>query len=120
MGFLSNLFGSSWQKQEDKGDEFRLDLLYRLQVVEIDLPPLRHRPEDISPLAQHFLAKYADENGTKLRKVSEKALVKLSQYRWPGNVREMENAMERAVVLANPKECELKVADLPRQLREAA
>ena len=99
---------------------FRLDLLYRLQVVEIDLPPLRHRPEDVFPLAEHFLAKFSEENGKKLLKASEEALVVMRQYGWPGNVREMENAMERAVVLAPPDCDQLTVSHLPRQLREAA
>ncbi|MCH8979286.1 MAG: sigma 54-interacting transcriptional regulator, partial [Armatimonadetes bacterium] len=100
--------------------KFRLDLLYRLQVVEIDLPPLRQRPEDVLPLAEHFLAKFSQENEKKLRKVSEEALVVMRQYAWPGNVRELENAMERAVVFAVPEHRELMVAHLPRQLREAA
>jgi DNA-binding NtrC family response regulator len=80
---------------------FREDLYYRLAVVPIELPPLRDRREDILPLAQHFIAKYNEENG---RNVSEQiapdVLALLEAYSWPGNVRELENAIERAVVIA--------------------
>ncbi|MCH8979861.1 MAG: sigma-54-dependent Fis family transcriptional regulator [Armatimonadetes bacterium] len=100
--------------------KFRLDLLYRLQVVEIDIPPLRQRPEDVRPLAMHFLAKFSQENERDFRDVSEEALAVMRRYAWPGNVRELENAMERAVVLAEHGHRELTLAHLPRQLREAA
>lgn len=100
--------------------KFRLDLLYRLQVVEIDLPPLRRRLEDVLPLAKHFLAKFSEENGKEILNLSDEALAVMRQYGWPGNVREMENAMERAVVLAEPGHREVLVAHLPRQLKEAA
>ena len=103
-----------------KDGKFRLDLLYRLQVVEIDLAPLRQRPEDVLPLAEHFLAKFSKENDKVLRALSDEALIVMRQYAWPGNVRELENAMERAVVFAAPDHRELMVAHLPRQLREAA
>jgi DNA-binding NtrC family response regulator len=80
---------------------FREDLYYRLAVVPIELPPLRDRREDVLPLAQHFIAKYNDENG---RQVSEQIapdiLALLESYSWPGNVRELENTIERAVVIA--------------------
>ncbi|MEX2242400.1 MAG: sigma-54 dependent transcriptional regulator [Fimbriimonadaceae bacterium] len=99
---------------------FRLDLLYRLQVVEIHLPPLRSRKEDVMPLAEHFLAKYAAENGRKLRRVSDTALTALLAYAWPGNVRELENTMERAVVLAGREDEVLNPDHLPRHVKDAA
>jgi DNA-binding NtrC family response regulator len=99
---------------------FRLDLLYRLQVVEIHLPPLRERKEDVMALAEHFLAKYSTENGRNLRRVSDTALEALLAYAWPGNVRELENTMERAVVLAGREDEVLTPDHLPRHVKEAA
>ncbi len=102
----------------DEGS-FRLDLLYRLQVVEIVLPPLRKRTEDILPLALHFLDKSSLENNRDLREVSPQALQDMQEYSWPGNIRELENAMERAVVLAKPGETELLPRHLPGKMRAA-
>lgn len=99
---------------------FRLDLLYRLQVVEIHLPPLRERKEDINPLCEHFLAKYSEENGRSLATVSREALDVLENYPWPGNVRELENTMERATVMAKADEVEMLVKHLPSKMRTAA
>ncbi|MEO6983160.1 MAG: sigma 54-interacting transcriptional regulator, partial [Edaphobacter sp.] len=79
---------------------FREDLFYRLNVICLDLPPLRSRREDIPLLAAHFLKFYADENGTKEPSLSPEAMRILMDYEWPGNVRELENAMERGVVLS--------------------
>jgi DNA-binding NtrC family response regulator len=79
---------------------FREDLFYRLNVICLELPPLRSRREDIPLLASHFLRFYADENGTEHRSLSPEALRVLMDYEWPGNVRELENAMERGVVLS--------------------
>jgi two-component system response regulator PilR (NtrC family) len=79
---------------------FREDLYYRLNVITINLPPLRRRAEDIPLLARHFLQLYAQENGKALRDISPAAMQLLMDYRWPGNVRELENAVERAVVLS--------------------
>jgi Nif-specific regulatory protein len=79
---------------------FRRDLYFRLKVVEIMVPPLRRRPEDIEPLAAHFLEKFAAETGRRLRGYTPEALEALRSYHWPGNVRELRNAVERAVVLA--------------------
>ena len=81
--------------------KFREDLFYRLNVITVDLPPLRSRPEDIPLLVSHFLAKFSLENGKSARQISPEALRPLMDYNWPGNVRELENAMERAVVLSN-------------------
>src|SRR5215470_8601059 len=88
-------------KEAVKNGTFREDLYYRLSVVPIELPPLRNRREDILPLAQHFIAKYAAENGREISEnVSPDVLALLESYSWPGNVRELENAIERAVVIA--------------------
>lgn len=99
---------------------FRLDLLYRLQVVEIVIPPLRERLEDIVPLAAHFLAKYCAENNRELLEISRETEGLLAGYRWPGNVRELENVIERAVVLASPDENRLTPSLLPQALRKSA
>ena len=78
---------------------FRQDLLYRLNVITISLPPLRERPEDIVDLAQGFVERYAEGYRLPARGLSAPALTLLRQYRWPGNVRELQNLMERAVIL---------------------
>jgi DNA-binding NtrC family response regulator len=83
--------------------KFREDLFYRLNVICLELPPLRSRREDIPLLAAHFLRFYADENGTEHRSLSPEALRILVDYDWPGNVRELENAMERGVVLSTTR-----------------
>jgi two-component system NtrC family response regulator/two-component system response regulator HydG len=80
---------------------FREDLYYRLNVIEIHIPPMRERPGDIPLLAHHFLRKYADANGKELKGISDEVLALLLSHPWPGNVRELENAMERAVVLSD-------------------
>jgi two-component system response regulator PilR (NtrC family) len=80
---------------------FREDLYYRLNVITLNLPPLRRRAEDIPLLAKHFLTLYAEENGKPAREISAAAMHRLLDYRWPGNVRELENAIERAVVLSS-------------------
>ncbi len=79
--------------------EFREDLYYRLNTIEIDLPPLRHRLSDIPILAQHFLAKHAKGSRERIRAFSPEALEELAGYSWPGNVRELENTIERGVVM---------------------
>jgi DNA-binding NtrC family response regulator len=82
---------------------FREDLFYRLNVISLELPPLRNRREDIPLLAAHFLKYYADENGTEERSLSPEAMRVVMDYEWPGNVRELENAMERGVVLSTSR-----------------
>ena len=79
---------------------FREDLYYRLNVIELHIPPLRERTGDIPILATHFLKRFADQNGKDIRGFSDEALALLLRHPWPGNVRELENAVERAVVLA--------------------
>ncbi len=88
-------------RQEVREGRFREDLYYRLNVITIDLPPLRSRREDIPLLAQHFLDRFAAENGLSARRLSADALRALMDYDWPGNVRELENAIERGVVLSS-------------------
>ena len=83
---------------------FREDLFYRLNVISIDLPPLRQRREDIPLLVQFFLKKYAEENDRPVRRITPEALRPLMSYSWPGNVRELENVIERAVVLSSGNE----------------
>jgi len=83
------------------GGAFREDLYYRLNVINVFLPPLRQRKEDIPLLAQHFLKKYGDENGRPGLQIASDAVQSLMDYDWPGNVRELENVIERAVVLAD-------------------
>jgi DNA-binding NtrC family response regulator len=82
---------------------FREDLFYRLNVICLELPPLRSRREDIPLLAAHFLKFYADENGAEVPSLSPEAMRVMMDYEWPGNVRELENAMERGVVLATSR-----------------
>jgi transcriptional regulator with GAF, ATPase, and Fis domain len=82
------------------GGDFRRDLYFRLKVVEIVVPPLRHRPEDIEPLAAHFLARFAGDTGRRVRGFTPEAIAALRAYHWPGNIRELRNVVERGVVLA--------------------
>jgi two-component system response regulator HydG len=79
---------------------FREDLFYRLNVVHIEMPPLRARGNDVLTLARHFLSRFAAENHKPVENFSDSAVAKILAHRWPGNVRELENAVERAVVLA--------------------
>lgn len=99
---------------------FRLDLMYRLQVVEVQLPPLRERKEDILPLVDHFLAKFCKENDREKMTVDEAAQQALLAYRWPGNVRELENTVERAVVLSAPTLDAIGIRQLPPSMLKAA
>jgi DNA-binding NtrC family response regulator len=95
-----------------KQGRFREDLYYRLNVFPMTLPPLRARREDIPDLARSFLARFAAEEGKRLRALSAEALALLTRYDWPGNVRQLENALFRAVVLADGDE--LTVAEFPQ------
>ncbi len=90
---------------------FREDLFFRLNVVVIHLPPLRDRPEDVAPLALHFLRKHAPRTHKALEGISAEALEALAAHDWPGNVRELENAVQRAAVMARGKE--IALGDLP-------
>jgi two-component system response regulator HydG len=100
--------------EEIKRRRFRDDLYYRLNVIQIKIPPLREHRDDILPLVQHFLNKFQRENGKRISGVSESALSLLVDYAWPGNVRELENAIERAVILSRGEE--ILSEDLPTAL----
>jgi len=88
-------------RQSVREGRFREDLFYRLNVITIELPPLRQRKEDIPLLVDFFLKKYAEENDRPVRNITPEALRPLMSYSWPGNVRELENVIERAVVLSS-------------------
>jgi DNA-binding NtrC family response regulator len=88
-------------RQMVREGKFREDLFYRLNVITIDLPPLRQRKEDIPLLVEFFLRKYSEENQRQARIMTPEALRPLLNYSWPGNVRELENVVERAVVLSS-------------------
>jgi transcriptional regulator with GAF, ATPase, and Fis domain len=82
-----------------RAGKFRKDLYFRLQVVQIDVPPLRDRPDDVRPLAEHFLKRFARETGRKVKGFTPAAFIKMEAHTWPGNVRELRNVVERAVAL---------------------
>ncbi len=86
--------------------EFREDLYFRLNVINVALPALRNRPGDIPPLAQMFADKYSEQNSLPKKKISDAAMEKLKAYHWPGNVRELENTMHRTVLLSQKPEIE--------------
>jgi two-component system, NtrC family, response regulator AtoC len=85
---------------EVREGRFREDLYYRLNVIAVDLPPLRERMDDVPLLVEHFLQKYRSESPDNTPRISEEALSKLEEYYWPGNVRELENTVHRAIILA--------------------
>jgi two-component system response regulator HydG len=95
---------------------FREDLYYRLNVVQIDVPALRERVADVPILAQHFLDRFAKQQGRQPCTLAAEAIDALVAYPWPGNVREVENAMERAVALCGTSE--IRATDLPAKIRE--
>src|SRR4029077_4621397 len=95
-------------------NQFREDLFYRISVIPLELPPLRHRRDDIPLLADHFLARLNASMGRKFDRISDEALKKLESYEWPGNVRELENALERAFILETSSE--LSAQNLPDSL----
>jgi DNA-binding NtrC family response regulator len=101
----------------ERGD-FREDLYYRLNVITLQLPPLRERREDIPALVDHFIAKYAAENGRVVQGLTPEAMALLLDHAWPGNVRELENVIERAVVLASAPD--IGVDLLPETVRREA
>lgn len=99
-------------EEEVKNGRFREDLFYRLNVFPIHLPPLRDREKDICLLAERFVQKYSSENNNNIKGISPNAMAMLRNYPWPGNIRELENAIEQAVLLHDGKGC-LEEADLP-------
>ena len=102
-------------EQEVKGQRFREDLFYRLNVIELTVPPLRERIEDIPLLAKHFVAKSARVQNSAEKSIARDAMEALANYEWPGNVRELENAIERAYILSDG---EIDIESFPQKLRE--
>jgi two-component system response regulator HydG len=102
--------------EEVRSGNFREDLFYRINVIPIRIPPLRDRMEDVPLLADHFVRKYARKHDKDAQEVSEAAMATMMNYAWPGNIRELENAVERAVVLSRSS-C-VDVDDLPAELRD--
>jgi two-component system response regulator PilR (NtrC family) len=99
--------------------QFREDFFYRVSVIPIHVPSLRERPEDIEPLARHFLRTFCVRMGKAIRDIDESAVKAMRRYSWPGNVRELENAMERAVALAGENDNVISASHLPEPIREA-
>src|ERR1700692_406427 len=94
---------------------FRLDLYYRLNVFPIALPPLRHRPEDIPMLVAHFVHRYAESMSKQIETIASDAMEALVRYPWPGNIRELQNFIERAVILTNGDVLQLAALPTPAQ-----
>lgn len=94
---------------------FREDLYYRLNVIEVNIPPLRERREDIQVLARHFVDKCSRENNKKVAGISDEAMAALMSYPWPGNIRELRNVIERAVVLSGAGA--IGIAELPEKMK---
>jgi DNA-binding NtrC family response regulator len=105
-------------RQRIKDGLFREDLFYRLNVVTLEVPPLRSRTSDIPELADFFARRFAEENQKRIDSMSDEALAALGAYAWPGNVRELENVMERAVVLCDG--ARIEVRHLPPSLVPAS
>jgi DNA-binding NtrC family response regulator len=103
-----------------RAGRFREDLYFRLDVVRLRLPPLRERPADILPLAEHFARRYADANGLPRRALSPASRAALMAHRWPGNVRELENALHRAVLLAEGAEIGPEAIELAQDAAQPA
>ncbi len=99
-----------------KEEKFRADLYYRLNVIPIHVPPLRKRKQDVPPLVDHFIQKYSEKEGKKIEGISSEAMNMLVQYKFPGNIRELENVIERAVVFCETDT--ITSTDLPVFLRE--
>lgn len=99
-----------------KEEKFRADLYYRLNVIPIHVPPLRKRKQDVPPLVDHFIQKYGEKEGKKIVGISSEAMNMLVQYKFPGNIRELENVIERALVFCETDT--ITSTDLPVFLRE--
>ena len=101
---------------ESRAGRFRADLYYRLNVVHLELPPLRARPEDVALLVDHFVQRYSRQYQVAPKRISAEAMERLRTYAWPGNVRQLQNAIERAFALSVADT--ITVDDLPPALRE--
>jgi DNA-binding NtrC family response regulator len=98
--------------------KFREDLYYRINVMKIEAPPLQEHPDDIAPIAAHFLKRYAETYRKPVEEINAGAMALLQNYSWPGNVRELENVIQRAIILAHGETIDAE--DLPRNLHEEA
>ena len=105
------------RKREIEDGNFREDLYYRLNVVLLELPPLRDRVGDVPLLAHHFLGRLQTTREKKVSQISEEAMRLLVHYHWPGNARELQNAIESAATFADG--CQIQLSDLPASIREA-
>jgi two-component system, NtrC family, response regulator PilR len=99
---------------------FREDLYYRISVIPIEVPPLRQRKEDVPLLANHFLKRFAPAVGREINRIEPQSLARLCEYDWPGNVRQLENAMERAVTLETSSELRVEVPERARAMAASA
>ena len=99
---------------------FRADLFYRLNVFPIELPPLRERPEDIPVLAQHFVRKFACRMNKEVRHISEEAMESLRRHDWPGNIRELQNLIERAVITSSGPNLQLRCGEFKHTIQSHA
>ncbi len=113
--------------EEVKAGKFREDLFYRLNVISLNLPPLRERPGDVPLLVHFFLKQYSEKYKVPMKRVSAKAMQTLSNYNWPGNVRELENTIERALILSQKEEIQIedlfipdaeKLSEKPKNLKD--
>ncbi len=103
---------------EVKNGNFREDLFYRLNVIHLEIPPLKDRLEDIIPLSEHFLQKYCKVNNLGKKTLDEKALKKLQVHFWPGNVRELENTIHRSILISTTSKIEEKDISIINTLEE--
>jgi len=101
-------------RKKIKEGEFREDLFYRLNIISFEIPPLRERIEDLSPLVSHFLEKYCSQMGKRIKKISPKVMDIFESYAWPGNIRELENVVERAVAIEDADT--IRVSSLPKEM----
>ncbi|HSB29165.1 MAG TPA: helix-turn-helix domain-containing protein, partial [Pyrinomonadaceae bacterium] len=101
-------------KAESEANRFRADLFYRLSVIQIDIPPLRERGDDIRVLAEHYMASFRSRLRKNINRIDPEALAAFACYQWPGNVRELRNVVERAMILEDGNEITIKY--LPRAL----
>lgn len=104
--------------KEVKSNNFRYDLFYRLAVIEIKLPPLRERGFDIVQISNHYIKKYSNETGKEIKLLSDEAFKTLSAYNWPGNIRELKNFMERAVIFTESSDIDLSMLPKSPPLQE--
>ncbi len=93
---------------EIQAGSFREDLFFRLNVIPLNVPPLRERKEDIGPLVEHFVLRFCEDNGFRRKRFSEDAIGTLQKYSWPGNIRELRNAVERTVIMADAEVIQAK------------